>query len=159
MVDILFNVLGDYRLYDSLLPAILIFLVLYSILTFSKIFGKNWGVNVLISLVISLMSVRFGLVELFYREIFPKFGTILITSIVLIIIIFIFVPIRHQRLALFLVGIGIAIAIFVAIFNSFDYLGWNYGIWDEFAGPIILIAIFLAIFFWVRLKYPHRIRA
>ena len=60
------------------LPFLLIFAILFGILSKINIFGSkdnpNKGVNAIISLAVAFMSLQFNLVSTFFADLFPRFG-------------------------------------------------------------------------------------
>lgn len=149
------SVLGDWEslgVFDFVLPFLLIFAVVYGILTASKIFSGNKGVNLVISVTIGLMALRFGFVQAFYGEVFPRFGVAIAVFIVVIILGSVFVPERRSKLFLMLFAwFGIILG-GITVFKSLGYLGWlgASGWWYNYGSTmilgILLLVLIIAIF-------------
>ncbi|MCX6749945.1 MAG: hypothetical protein NTZ83_00640 [Candidatus Pacearchaeota archaeon] len=71
------------------LPFLLIFALVFGLLTKLNIFKSgndpNKGVNAIISLAVAFMSLQFNIVSSFFADLFPRFGVAL--SIILVILI------------------------------------------------------------------------
>ena len=73
--------------FDYLLPFLIIFALVFGILTKIKIFEDNKAINAIIALSVGLMALQFGFVSAFFSELFPRLGVGL--AVILVIIIFI----------------------------------------------------------------------
>ncbi len=135
----------SYGVFDILLPFLLVFAIVFGILNFTNIFGGNKGINVIIALVIGMLAVRFPFFTQFYQEIFPRLGVGLAVLIVVVILIGIFIPEEHKPYYFWgFAAIAFIIAL-VAIYQTFDILGWTgFGI---FSGEGTVAWIILAIIF------------
>ena len=139
-------------IFDYLLPFLLIFAILYGILTSLKILGENKGIHTIISLVIALLALRLEFVPTFFREIFPRLGVGLSVIMVILILVGIFIPNEERRYWAWGLGaIAFVIAI-VVVARSFDVAGWassagiNAGEYVGWiAGAILIIGIIIAV--------------
>ena len=124
--------------FDFLLPFLLIFAVVFGILTTTNILGKNKGVHIIIAFVIGLLALRLDFVPRFFAEIFPRLGVGLAVILSLIILIGLFVPQDEMRFWLWGLGaIAFVIAI-VVISQSFEGFGWfSSGSYSDYVGWII----------------------
>ena len=73
--------------FDYLLPFLLIFAVIFGVLSATKIMGDNKGVHVVIALVIGLLALRIGIVQKFFTVLFPRFAIGLAIMVVVIILV------------------------------------------------------------------------
>lgn len=137
--------------FDYMLPFLLIFAVIFGVLTTTNILGGNKGVSTIISLAIALMTLRLQFVQLFFQQLFPRFGVVLAVIIVVVIAATLFIPKEHMKG--WLIGFGIAGGVFalIAVINSFNVLGWfgsywwdNY--WGLTIGAVLLIIVIVAMF-------------
>jgi len=115
--------------FDFLLPALLLFAIIFAILTKTMILGENKGVNVLIGAVIALLAIRLEFVPRFFSEIFPRLGVGLAVLLAVLILVGLFVysadeP-NKKAWNRILMAIGLVIVI-VTLTKSFDALGWFY---------------------------------
>ncbi|MDO8564351.1 MAG: hypothetical protein Q7R87_05060 [Nanoarchaeota archaeon] len=126
--------------FDFLLPFLLIFAVIFGILTTTNILGgaKNKGVHVVIAFVIGLLALRLDFVPRFFAEIFPRLGVGLAVILTLIILIGLFVPQDEMRFWLWGLGAIAFIIAIVVISQSFEGYGWfSSGSYSDYVGWII----------------------
>lgn len=138
----LLNTWHQAGVFDYVLPFLLMFAVVYGILSQAKIFGENKGVHAIIALVIGLLALQVGLVQEFFREIFPRAGIALAVVIVMLILTALFVPLKDKDgktnwPAYVLYGIGI-VAFLAVVYNSFDTLSWIDNFWWEEWGYYVI---------------------
>jgi len=125
----LFSYWESYGVYDFLLPFLLIFAIIYGVLSYTRIFANNKGLHVIVAIVIALMAVRFGFFTGFYAEIFPRLGIGITILLVLMILMGLFFGDKSKEIwAWILIVVALVIGI-VILYQSFDVLGWinNYG--------------------------------
>ena len=73
-------------IFDYVIPFLLIFAVVVAILQKSNVLGDNKTVQAIVALSIGLLSIQFGFVQSFFRELFPRFGIGLSIFLVLLIL-------------------------------------------------------------------------
>ena len=73
-------------IFSFVLPFLLIFAMVFGILTKINLFGENRSINAILALTVGLLSLQFSAVPFFFSEIFPRVGIGL--SIILIVLIF-----------------------------------------------------------------------
>lgn len=136
--------------FDFLLPFLLIFAVVFGILTTTNILGKNKGVHVIIAFVIGLLALRLDFVPRFFAEVFPRLGVGLAVILSLVILIGLFVPQDSMRYWLYGLGaVAFAIAV-VVISQSFQGYGWFSSGFDGdyvgwIVGGILIIGLIIAV--------------
>lgn len=110
--------------FDYVLPLLLIFAVLYGILSYAKILGNNKGIHVIVSLVIATLAVRYVEFTQFYRDVFPRLGLGITVLLVIMISIGLFVTDKNRTIMFWIMfGVGIIVALTI-IYNSFSVFGW-----------------------------------
>jgi len=138
--------------FDYLLPFLLIFAVIFGVLSATNILGKNKGVHVIIAGVIGLLALRIGIVQAFFTELFPRFAIGLAILIVILILVGLFIS-KDSAKGWF-IGLGILGAIIgiAVVLSTFDDFGWfNSFFWQENWGLVIggvillLLIVFMAI--------------
>lgn len=140
----------SYGIFTHLFPFLLIFAIVFGILTSIGIFGKNKGINVIIALVIGILSVQNAYLVQFYQEIFPRLGVGITVVIVLLILLGMFVAEDERRYWMWGIGaIALVIAI-VVISQTFGELGWMTGFFGGeavawIAGAVLLIGVIIAV--------------
>lgn len=129
------------------LPFLLIFAVVFGILSSLKIF-KEKSVNAIIALAVGLMSLQFEFVPIFFSEIFPRFGVGMGLLLVAIILLGLFFPDKPWVTYVFFT-IG-AIIFIVILIKTFGVLGWTlsentyFYEWQDLI-PWIVLAVLLII--------------
>jgi len=69
-----FNKLQDLGFFQYVLPFLLIFALVYAILSKIDLFEKNKGASVLIAFATGLLALQLNFVPAFFQDVFPKFG-------------------------------------------------------------------------------------
>ncbi len=131
-------------IFDIALPFLLIFAIVFGILTATNIFSGNKGVNVIVAVVIGLMSLRLGMVQAFFTEVFPRFGIAIAILLVIGILAAAFIPDEQRKY--WSIGLAAAGALFgaIAVFNAFDAVDWFWTDWffgENLSTTIIVLAI------------------
>ena len=128
------------------LPFLLLFALVYSILSFIPVFKDNKGVNAVIALAVALMALQFNIVSIFFADIFPRLGIAL--SIILVIIIlgglFFDKDNKFMKWVLLIVVLVIIIVVISGSLKTFG-IGAGSGYWiRQNLATIIVIALILA---------------
>jgi hypothetical protein len=151
------NLLAQWEaagIFSYVLPFLLIFALVFTILSFVPLFQNNKGINAVISLVTALMALQFGIVSIFFSEIFPRLGIGL--SIVLVLIILMGLLVRDEekgnqmiKWMLIIAIIVIAIVVISNSLSSFGYAGFGGGQFWNFLrynwGTILGVALFVGL--------------
>ena len=144
------NLLAQWEqagVFSYILPFLLIFALVFGILSKTKIFTEK-SVNAVIALAVSLMSLQFPIVSQFFAEIFPRLGIGLSIILLLLILTGLFIDPTKKGIWYTFFGIGALIAIIV-IANSVTAVGWlssswfGYGLTDNL-GMIIAGVLLIA---------------
>lgn len=133
-------------IFEFLLPALLIFAVIFGILMSTKIMGGNRGVNFIISLSIALLAIRVPIVSQFFTELFPNFAIGLGIIVVAVIMMGLFVQKGNMKefySTMMWSGLGIAVIIAIIIFNNNDWYGsfWWQENWVSVLWVVILVLV------------------
>jgi hypothetical protein len=127
--------------FDFILPFLLVFAIVFGILSATNILGANRGVAVIIAFVVGLMSIRYQyFFSSFLSEIFPRLGIGLTILLMLLILVGLFIAKKEQKYWGYgLAAIGAIIAI-VIFYQTAESLGWAWvgGYGSEGVGMIIL---------------------
>lgn len=127
--------IGDFLLqmqqiqvFDYLLPFLLVFAVVFGILSATNILGENKGIHTIIAFVIGLMSLQLQLVPDFFREVFPRLGVAVAVILAVMILVGLFIPDEERRYWFWGLGAIGFIAAVVVVSQSFAAFGWySYG--------------------------------
>jgi hypothetical protein len=145
--------LGDFLskweeagLFSYLLPFLIIFSMIFGILTKMKIFKESKAVNAIIALAVALMALQFGFVTNFFSQIFPRLGVGLAVILGVLIITGLFADPDSNLVNYVLLGIGV-ITIAIVIIQSAGALGWASGQWwqDNWQLVVGAIVVFILI--------------
>jgi hypothetical protein len=133
-------------IFQFLLPAILIFAVIFGILTSTKVLGDNRGVVMIISLAIAIIAIRTPVVSDFFTVFFPGVGIGIAVILAALILGGIFIQKGNIHLFSNVFtwgGIVIALIIVIAVFNDFNWFGsyWLQNNWTTMLWIILLVAV------------------
>ena len=119
------NTLENAGFFSYALPFLLIFALIFGILSKMKPFGENKGVMAIISLAVGLMALQFNVVPDFFAKIFPSLGIGLSVVLVILIIAGFFMdPDKGWlKMAFFVVAVVIALVVIVSS-SGLDIGGW-----------------------------------
>jgi hypothetical protein len=126
--------LEQMGVFAYLLPFLLIFALVYGILSNTNILGNNKGINVVLAVAIGLMALQFNFVSYFFSEIFPRLGVGLAILLVIVVLLSAFVDLKtHPKIKWVFGIVGALIAliiIFQSLGSSFGFLGsWGFNTW------------------------------
>lgn len=131
--------------FDYLLPFLLIFSLVFVILTRIDLFGRdNRGTAGIIALAVGLMALRLDFVRTFFSEIFPRLGVGLAVILVLLILVGVFIDPNRGAFMWILLGIGGVIAVIILI-QTAGALRWSSGYWWYDNWPLVAGLIFMLI--------------
>ncbi|MEX0932657.1 MAG: hypothetical protein WDZ77_00975 [Candidatus Pacearchaeota archaeon] len=125
-----------------ILPFLLIFALVYGILNKMNLFGteNNKSINAVISLAVGLMALQFGVVSVFFADILPRLGVVLMIVLVFLVVSGLFGNPRNKGWTNFMMWGSVIIAVVIVLqsleifqnsFSNFLYLippGWWYAI-------------------------------
>jgi len=144
--DILLN-LENLGFFTFILPFLLMFAIVYGVLSWTNIFGGQKGVHALIALVFAFLSIRFPVYTDFLAIVSPKLGVGLVILLVLILLIGLFIPGGKQSvIGWIMIGIGVIIAI-VILSQTYSTLQGSYGgyIDSDLIGWVIVVALLIGV--------------
>ena len=133
--------------FDILLPFLLIFAIVYGVLSSTKFMGDNRGGYVIIAFVIGLLSLRWQFfLSDFLSEIFPRLGIGLAVLLAVMILVGLFIAKEERKYwGWGLAALGFVIFLIV-IFQSFERLGYYWsGYGSDSAGLIVLAVLLIGI--------------
>ena len=132
--------------FDFLLPALLIFAVIFGILTSTNILGGNRGINFIISASIALLAMQYPFVSNFFLLIFPNLGIALSVLIAIMVMVGVFIGEENRRTWFSILGygaLGIGVIIAIVTFNQADWFGssWWQNNWVSVLWIVLLVLI------------------
>ncbi len=152
----LLSQLEQLGFFSYVLPFLLIFALVFGIMTRVKIFENNKAINAIIALAVGLMALQFNFVPVFFSEIFPRLGIGLSVILGLLILVGLFSDYSDPdkrgiaTLIIWIVGLITFIIIIVQSFGSsvFTYSSfWFYT--QQHLGTIITVGALIAGVGWI----------
>ena len=134
------NTWADYGVFAYVLPFLMIFALVYGLLSKSKLLGENRGVHATLALVIGLLALQFDYVSNFFATIFPYAGIGIAVLLVALILMGMLTKENDINRWVFF-GIGALIFIVVLLYTIYDFnwLGGYYG--EGWIAWIVLILV------------------
>lgn len=130
--------------FSYLLPFLIIFALVFGLISQMKLFHENRAIPPIIALAVSLMALQFDLVPAFFAEVFPRLGIGLVILLVLLILIGLVSP--KDAGSIYLVyGVMIVVAVYILIDVAEAMNSPLANLWYEWRGYIILIAVILTV--------------
>ena len=131
--------LEQFGFFSYVLPFLIIFSLIFGILTRMNIFKDNKGINAVISISVGLMALQFGFVSNFFSELFPRVGVGLSILLVVLIFLGLFLDTSERWPNYVLLGLGVIIVLFI-LFTSAEFSGTGFGYFiSNYAGTILII--------------------
>lgn len=153
MVDVA-TILSQWEsvgVFDYVLPFLLLFAIVFGILTATNILGHNKGIHSIVAIAVALLALRLDFVPRFFAEAFPRLGVGLAVILAVLICVGLFIPVEERKYWNWGLGtIGAVVAI-VVITKSFDAFGsFGFGIaWDGYigwiVGAVLLVGVIIAV--------------
>lgn len=145
------NVLSDLEsagFFSYVLPFLLIFAIIFGILSSMKIFEENKAINAIISLAVALMALQTGLVSEFFTEITPFLGVGLFILLIAIIFLGFFSP-KASGIIYAVWGIAAIILINILLKVADNMNSQWFSWWQEYStviiGAVVVIIILVVI--------------
>lgn len=153
----LLNMWEQAGIFSYLIPFLLIFALVFGILTRLNIFTKdtatgktsNKAINGIIALAVALMALQFPMVPIFFSELFPRLGIALSIILGLLVITGLFMDPKNKGWMIGLMVVSVIIVVAVLISSTWELgfgLGswWNYN-WPTLVGILIFLGLIIAI--------------
>ncbi len=109
------NNLEQLGFFDYILPFLIIFSIIFGILSSLKIFKENKAINGIIALSVGLMALQFDFVPIFFREVFPRVGVGIVLLLLALIFMGMFMEAKSAATNWIFFGVGIVILISILI--------------------------------------------
>lgn len=146
--------------FDFLLPVLLIFSIIFGILTSTKVLGQNRGINFVIAASVALMAMRLQIVSDFFALLLPGLGIGIAVIVVVLIMAGLFMGkgnMDQWMPTFFWGGVVIGLIVILVVLNSFAWFGsvWWQQNWVSIIWIVVLIAV-LAPFFTEHKDWDER---
>jgi len=143
------NNLDELGFFSYVLPFVLVFALVYAVLSQQPLFKTNKGAAMIISIAIGLLALQFDIVSNFFAILFPNLAKGLGVLIVGLILFGAFIPEGSNHWAkstLFIIG---GIIFLVVIINSFRNTGFGVytdfeSFWNNYGAVLIVLGILIA---------------
>lgn len=137
--------------FDFFLPALLIFAVIFGILTSTGVLGANRGVNFVIAASSALMAMRLQIVSDFFGLLLPGLGIGVAVLVVVLILSGLFIQQANWKTwmpTFFWGGVVIGLIIIISVLNSFAWFGspWWQANWVSIVWMVVVIAVLAPMF-------------
>jgi len=126
-LDTLFYQLESIGFFTYALPFLIIFGLVFGVLSRIQLFGPNKPTYAILSLAVSLMALQFGFVSQFFSEIFPRLGI----GLAIILVAFIILGLLNidKKWNKGLMGIFGLVILMIILIKSFGANWYNVGYW------------------------------
>lgn len=128
--------------FSYLLPFLLIFALIFGILTKVQVFKDNKMINGIIALAVAFMALQFDFVPAFFSNIFPRLGVGLAIILSIFILLGLFMDPESKMINYILLGVG-ALIVGLVLIQSAGELGWASGAWWQENWQMVIGAVFL----------------
>lgn len=143
-----FAQLEQLGFFTYLLPFLIIFSIVFGILSKIGIFRDNKTINGVIAIAVGLMALQFGFVSSFFSQIFPKLGIGLSVLLILLILIGFVASSSASIITISMAVIGVVIFAII-ISNSFDYsASFSFLPWFSQNWTTVLVISFFVVIMW-----------
>lgn len=138
----LLNDLENMGFFAYILPFLLIFALVYAILSNIKIFTENKGATAIVALASGLLALQFDKVPAFFQIIFPNLGIALSVLLAALILAGAFIgDAKGDTFKWILFGLG-GLTFLIVVMSSFSE--WSFfgtGWWDSYGGILLFLLI------------------
>jgi hypothetical protein len=135
--------------FDFVLPFLLVFAVVFGILSFTGMFKDQKAVHIIIAIILGLLSIRLPFFSAFLAEMSPRLGVGLVILLAAVILVGMFTPDKyHDIISWIMLAIGgvIFVVILIQSANVLNYFGYSGSFFSgEVIGWIVMIGVLVAI--------------
>ena len=138
------NNLQNAGFFSYIIPFLLIFALVFGILSRMNLFKENRAVTSIIALAVGLMAIQMDLVPRFFSEIFPRFGIAISIILTLLIILGLFLDPEKPGIMYALLGVAAIIVIVVLAQTAGEFGITLIGPWLRYNWGNILMVVLVA---------------
>lgn len=139
------NIWGQAGVFSYAIPFLLIFALIFGILSRMNLFKENKAINGIIALAVALMALQFPFVPMFFAEVFPALGVGLAVMLVILILTGLFIDPKNKGWMVGLSIVSIVVVAAVLISSSWN-LGLSFGGWFRYNWPTLIgIGVFVGL--------------
>jgi hypothetical protein len=149
LIGDLLNKWAQIGFFSYLLPFLIIFALVFGILTKTDIFKGNKMVDGIIALAVAFMALQFNFVPTFFAEIFPRLGVGLAIILGILIIMGLFLDETSPWIKYIMLGVSVLIFYFILV-QSAGATGWTSGAfweenWGSILGGVLVVVVMIAL--------------
>ena len=138
------NQLADMGFFTYVLPFLLIFAVVYAILSLIPTFNNNKGAAVLVAVAVGLLALQPNYVPAFFQTFFPEVGIGISILLVAMILVGAFIPFHDPnknpaKWIIFATGVLIFLVITFSSLSDWNFIGSNW--WEQYGALAIVIVV------------------
>jgi hypothetical protein len=153
-IEDLFTQWEDLGIFSFALPFLLIFALIFGILTKTNLFGTkdnpNKKINAIIALVVALISLQFNFVSSFFSDLFPRFGIALAIILLILLSIGLFADLENKKMKWILGGI-VLVALIAVLWVPLSNLGIEInlnGFFERNFGWMFFVLLVIGLVIW-----------
>ena len=148
ITDVL-NQWADFGVFAYVLPFLIIFAVVFGVLSKTDVLGKNKGVQSVIAIAVGLISLQFDTVTNFFAIIFPFLGVGISVLLVALILLGLLVKEDSKVANWIFFGIGFVIFLVVVATTFYEYSFFGGVQFGNIGAHLIWIIPVIALIAWV----------
>lgn len=140
--------LEELGFFEFILPWLLMFAIVFGILSWTNIFGGDRKIHAIIAIVLAFLSIRWPIYRDFLAIVSPKLGVGLTIILVLVLLMGLFVPEGAQAILgwiMIAVGVVIGLVIFAQAYSDLQGFGYGGYVNNDLIGWVIIIALLIGI--------------
>ena len=138
------NLLAQWEalgVFSYAIPFLLIFALVFGILTQLRLFKDNTTINAIIALSVGLMALQFDFVPRFFAEIFPRLGVGIIIILIIMILTGLFMN-PEDKWQMYIMWAVSVIVVIVILLQTAGTVGWfGFLPWLGFNWPAVLAVV------------------
>jgi len=145
--DILIK-LEQLGLFEFILPLLLMFAIVYGVLSWTNMFGGEKPIHALIAIVLAFLAIRWPVYRDFLAIVSPKLGVGLTIILVLVLLMGLFIPEKSQAImGWIMIGVAVVIALVIFAQSYSDLQGAGYGSYvnSDMIGWVIIVALLIGV--------------
>ncbi|NCO11321.1 hypothetical protein GW924_01810 [Candidatus Pacearchaeota archaeon] len=145
--DILIK-LEQLGLFEFILPLLLMFAIVYGVLSWTSMFGGEKPIHALIAIVLAFLAIRWPVYRDFLAIVSPKLGVGLTIILVLVLLMGLFIPEKSQAImGWIMIGVAVVIALVIFAQSYSDLQGAGYGSYvnSDMIGWVIIVALLIGV--------------
>lgn len=147
-LDEIFMYWEQVGVFKTILPFLLIFAVVFGIISYMNLFKKNKGVQVIIAIVLGLLAIQADFFSDFLAAISPRLGVGIVILLVLLILTGLFIPEKSQgTVGWILMGVGVIIFLIVlgSSYKSLPFFGSGSFWGDDLIAWLVLVGLLIGV--------------